>query len=366
MRREKSSRLSTQSKKVILPFFLTHTGCAGRCSYCDQNVFLGSSPGGGNPFPDFKNRMSLYRAIPDEIALYGGDLLNLSDDRIESILGTLRGMTLERFGSIVPFRISGTPGAVLRGNLDQIKRLGVRTVEVGVVSTDAHVLGATGRGYSPADAVSAINAVVKKGFHAGVQLVTGLPHDSCERFYKTLTETLSCRPDFARLYPLVVVKGTPLGIDFTMKRYIPPPGNTILKAASLFILMCKKWGVNIARIGVYDSEMETGNVLYSSPFYNLRQEAEGRVYRTFLEYYHFKVKKIDAVRVHKGRETSMRGKKNENLKKIEESLPGLSGKIHFRWDVEGGVELKGRGDRFVFDEPEDEFYEYATKRIMEM
>jgi histone acetyltransferase (RNA polymerase elongator complex component) len=241
----------------------------------------------------------------------------------------------------------------------------VKTVEIGAVSTSEEVLKAARRGYSRSRVIFAVNLVRDMGFEAGVQFVTGLPGDTLQCFLKTLSDVLSIGPRYAVLYPLVVLTGTELARLFRSKMFHPPGRTHILKTASLFIISCKMWNVKIARIGLYDSDIDPNHILYDCFPGNLRQEAEGVLCRLMVEHLISGNDSITSVNFNKRSETSVRGKNGVNLEKIFSANPRLRGQVFFHDHASLLVGVDRFGTEYAVSGAESEFLAFATGKIME-
>ncbi len=348
-----------------MPFFLTHAGCGSRCSFCNQEALTGVPTGLASSLLDFSKRLSSYARNPHEIALYGGDLLNLPAMDIREVLHKVSGEVREKLGALPPLRVSTSPRSINREKLQLLGEYNVKTVEIGAVSTSEVVLRAARRGYSRDRVIFAVNLVRDMGFEAGVQFVTGLPGDTLQSFQKTLSDVLSIGPRYAVLYPLVVLKGTELARLFRSKKFQPPGRSHILKAATLFIISCKMWKVKIARIGLYDSDMDPNDILCDSFPGNLRQEAEGVLCRLMVEYLISGNDTITSVNFNRRRETSVRGKRGRNLEKIFSTNPHLRGQVFFHDHASLLVGVDRLGTQYTVSGEESEFLAFATGKIME-
>ena len=51
----------------------------------------------------------------------------------------------------------------------------------------------------------------------------GLPGDSAGIFQETVNKVIELKPDFVRLYPTLVIQGTPLEQMYSTGRYTPSP-----------------------------------------------------------------------------------------------------------------------------------------------
>jgi histone acetyltransferase (RNA polymerase elongator complex component) len=328
-------------------------------------MLTGVDPSANPSFDDLQRRFSSYSITPDEIAIYGGDMLHMDEDQIREILDKLRGWATEKMGSLPSLRISASPRSITREKLLLLKGYNVKTVEVGAVSTNEDVLETSLRGYVPEQVIESVQLAKNMGFETGAQFITGLPGDSIGRFQKTLADVLSLEPHFSLLYPLIVLRGTRLEEDYLKNRFIPHSESHILKTAAFFIVTCMRWNVKVARIGLFDMDIKNSDIIYNSFSGNLRQRAEGLTYRLMVEYLISRNKNIISLIFNKGWETSVRGKKGENLSSILVLFPHLSGSISFDSHVDGVVGFDNDGREHSILRVIPDFFDFAICKLME-
>lgn len=328
-RQASSGNYYREHKKIIAPFFLTHGGCGGKCSFCDQLVIEGVPEGIEKSFSDFKKRLALYKRIPDEIGLYGGDLLNLDSVMLGSICERIQRKCQFIAGKFIPLRVSASPPALFVHTPEELKSFGVRTIEVGIVSTEEEVLSRAGRSYSPERAKEAVKKALDSGFVTGVQFVTGLPGETFTGFLQTLKDILPLKPHHGILYPLTILKGTITGKCFEEGSFTPFSDSYILTMSTLFILYCFAYGVAVGRIGLHDSTILPSDILYRHGLKNLRQSAEGELFRHIPHYLQKSGWDGNTLSFPERFITSLYGKGRKNIDKILAAFPSLSGGINF-------------------------------------
>jgi histone acetyltransferase (RNA polymerase elongator complex component) len=207
---------------MIIPFFIPHAGCPHQCVFCDQRKISGRKQG-----PD---RASLAATITAhletsaaattaEVAFYGGSFTAIPAEDQRAYLQAVQPFI--DAGSVQGIRVSTRPDCISSGGLALLRRHRVATVELGVQSLDDAVLRLAGRGHSAEDSVNAVALLRREGLRTGLQLMPGLPGDSAGRFRRTVRQAIALRPDFVRIYPTVVIAGTPLEELFRSGRYAP-------------------------------------------------------------------------------------------------------------------------------------------------
>jgi len=156
---------------------------------------------------------------PFELAFFGGTFTALPDLWPERFLHLVAKYREEGFISRV--RCSTRPDAVTAENLDRLKALGLDMVELGIQSFDDAALAACGRGYVGESACAACKVVREAGLKLGIQLMPGLPGDRSGLFRCDVATAVALAPDCVRLYPCVVMDGTPLAETWRNNGYEP-------------------------------------------------------------------------------------------------------------------------------------------------
>ncbi|MBI5391622.1 tRNA uridine(34) 5-carboxymethylaminomethyl modification radical SAM/GNAT enzyme Elp3 [Candidatus Woesearchaeota archaeon] len=96
---------------------------------------------------------------------------------------------------------------------NELLRLGCTRIEIGVQSTFQEVLEKLNRGHTVQDTIRSIRELKDLGFKINAHMMLGLPNSSPEKDLGSLKELFSnpdfC-PDMLKIYPCLVMKGTPL------------------------------------------------------------------------------------------------------------------------------------------------------------
>ncbi len=98
-------------------------------------------------------------------------------------------------------------------HIDRMLDMGVTKVELGVQSTFDFILKRIERGHSVADSVEANRALRDSGIKSGFHMMPGLPGSSLDsdlRMFDTLFNDERFCPDYLKIYPTLVTKGTKL------------------------------------------------------------------------------------------------------------------------------------------------------------
>ncbi|HTW55182.1 MAG TPA: tRNA uridine(34) 5-carboxymethylaminomethyl modification radical SAM/GNAT enzyme Elp3 [Thermoplasmata archaeon] len=169
--------------------------------------------GGTFPARPAAYQEEVFRGIYD--GLNGGASASLADAQRANETGAHRlvGLTVET-------RPDWCDERVLPSLLDA----GVTRVEIGVECLTESVLAAVGRAHGVDDVARATRAARERGLKVGYHLMLGLPGMDPGRDladFRRLWDEPSFRPDFLKIYPTLVLPGTPLHDDWRAGRYVP-------------------------------------------------------------------------------------------------------------------------------------------------
>jgi elongator complex protein 3 len=113
----------------------------------------------------------------------------------------------------VALTIETRPDLCSRDGVDELLAMGSTRVEIGVQTTDDGVLERVGRGHDTSVTVEATRNLKDAGLKVGYHLMLGLPGLDREQdlaAMRGIFEGADFRPDLLKLYPTLVMEGTPL------------------------------------------------------------------------------------------------------------------------------------------------------------
>lgn len=240
---------------MIIPFFIPHSGCPHQCVFCNQKNITGQVVSVEAPSIPRKIADYVKTNNPDEpvqVAFYGGSFTALGIDMQKSYLEAVRPFILS--GQIKSIRLSTRPDNINREILALLKGYQVQTIELGVQSMDDRVLALSGRGHSAADTENAVKLLREDDFIVGLQLMPGLPGDSAEKFIDTIGKTIALKPDFVRMYPLLVLKDTPLEELYKTGQYTPLSLDEAVSLCREALIKFEQADIEVIRIGLQPTE----------------------------------------------------------------------------------------------------------------
>ena len=154
-----------------------------------------------------------------ELAFYGGSFTALPLALQMQYLELAQ--SYRKRGCIQNLRLSTRPDAIDTEHLKTLKAFGVSRIELGAQSFDDRVLSMSKRGHSVRDIEVASVRILEAGIDLGLQLMVGLPGDSSPTDLKGVSEAFRLRATTLRIYPTLILKGTPLEKMYLEGRYAP-------------------------------------------------------------------------------------------------------------------------------------------------
>jgi histone acetyltransferase (RNA polymerase elongator complex component) len=244
--------METTPSPLILPVFLPHLGCPERCLFCNQQATARSVPSPQAVWEFVEASLNQFPSRPGgrekQVAFYGGSFTAMRQEDQVSYLEVVHPFLLSR--QIDSIRISTRPDALNEKVLTLLKEYGVKTVEVGAQSMVDDVLLQSKRGHCAEDSFSAFVRLKDWGFEAGVHLMIGLPGDTCNYFLESLDRLINLKPDFVRIHPTLVLKGSSLATLWKSGEYSPLTLSEAVDWLKKGMLRLERASITVARIGL--------------------------------------------------------------------------------------------------------------------
>lgn len=312
---------SPQSKPFIIPVFLPHAACPHQCAFCNQALITNQKPVplsletieiNIRKFLQFKHE----RRGKVQIAFFGGNFLGIEYDEMVALL-KMATRFVQR-GDAHSLRFSTRPETIHPDSLEWIDPFPVETIEVGVQSMDDAVLTASRRGHTSAETEAAVGLLNKTDYEIGLQMMVGLPGDSQEKAMASARRMIRLSPDFVRVYPTVVLKGSSLARWYQEGRYTPLPLGRCVTLVKKLYLFFNEHHIRVIRMGLPASEsFQDESVILAGPYH----PAFGHLVlseifrdRAMAEIASFsKHEKAFRIRIHPKHISRMKGLKNNNI-----------------------------------------------------
>lgn len=192
---------------VHIPF------CIKKCKYCDflsfpmdehtqieyADALIREIVSRGSMMPDYE---------VSTIYIGGGTPSWLDENKMLHILDTIyKSFTVSSKAEI---SIECNPGTVTRGKLEKYRKAGINRLSIGLQSADDEELKILGRMHNFQQFLKTYEYARNVGFeNVNVDLMSGIPYQTVEKFSKTLQTVIRLKPEHISAYSLIIEKGTP-------------------------------------------------------------------------------------------------------------------------------------------------------------
>ena len=328
---------------AILPIFIPHAGCPHQCVFCNQRTISGQKTAA---LPGAKAQIQrwlqwLRPSKANEAAFYGGSFTGLDMDLQKQLLA-LTDELLEQ-GIIGSVRLSTRPDYINTEVLSLLREHGVELVELGVQSLDDAVLQRAERGHTVEAVYTAHKLLKEYGFKTGIQLMVGMPGQDFASVQDTAAKVAQLRPDIARIYPLLVIKDTPLAHSYEQGAFVPLSLEEAVEQSAYLYKTLTQAGIKVIRIGLQpDEELCAAGNIVAGPFH----PAMGELVKSRVLRHHFTPMLQELVDSGAGGvifhcprryESKLRGLKNSNMQYWQQQFPHLE--IHLMPSSGEGINL---------------------------
>ncbi len=256
-------------KHYNIPIFLPELACPYRCVYCNQFSITGLND--IVKTDDVKAIIDSHLASFKEekrfveVAFFGGNFtglpLQMQNDYLEAVQPYLDK------GLIDGIRCSTRPDYITLQRVQEIKRLGMRNIELGAQSTNDEILKQCKRGHTYNDIVEASETIISEGITLGLQMMIGLPSSSEENDMQTAKDIVSLGAKETRIYPCIVVKDTELEAMYKSGEYEALSiEEAVRRSAKLYSYFTEN-DVKVLRIGLHASDELDSTEYVAGPYH---------------------------------------------------------------------------------------------------
>ena len=254
----------------MIPFFIPHVGCPYVRTFCNQSRITGQS-GISHLTPEY-----IQQTIKDyvgtkrnekfwEVAFYGGSFTAITKDLQHKLL--MPAYEILQQGLIDGIRCSTRPDAVGDEAITLLQSYGVKTVELGVQSMNDGILVDAKRGHTAQEVVEAVTRLKHRDMTVGVQLLPGLKGETWQTIIETAIAVAALRPDFVRIYPVLVIENTELADQYRAGEYEPLSTELAIQYCSFLKDWFEQHGIEVIRTGLQSTEeLDSRNSLVAGPY----------------------------------------------------------------------------------------------------
>ena len=317
------------TKKYVIPIFVPHLGCPHDCSFCNQNKISGEK--NQVTKEDVNWTIDYYLdhiKDPDgniEVAFFGGSFTGIEEKVQNELLEAA--YSYIRKGKVDSIRISTRPDYISKDILKRLKKYKVKTIELGVQSTNDYILKKAERGHTFADVKKASKLIRRYGFTLGHQMMVGLQDSTKIDEINTAKALIKLKPKMVRIYPVLVIKGTKLAKEYEDGTYKPLTVVQAVEVCKELVSMFNSKNIDIIRIGLQNTdeitspEQESSEVLAGPYHPAFRQLVESSLWYDAIVN---KIKKLNVkvqevqVEVNPQDVNNVIGHKKENVEKLKD------------------------------------------------
>lgn len=316
-------------KQYIIPIFVPHLGCPNDCIFCNQKSISGQKS--NMTKEKAKEIIENYLKSIDkenaqiEIAFFGESFTAIEEERQEGLLQVASEFV--KSGQVSSIRVSTRPDAIDKNILKRLKKYKVKTIELGVQSSNNYILKRINRGHTFEDVKRAAKLIRWNGFRLGVQMMVGLPESTTIDEINTAKELIKLKPKMVRIYPVLVIKNTPLEKELEKGTYKPLTVVQAVEVCKEIVRLFHDKNIDIIRIGLQptDEISEPGSEkseVVAGPYHPaFRQLVESAMWYDAIvgkiKRLNVKVKEVE-VTVNPVDANNVIGHKKENVKNLKE------------------------------------------------
>ena len=267
-------------KQYIIPIFVPHLGCPNDCIFCNQKSISGQ-----------KKNMTKEEAK------------KIIDDYLKSIVNEEATVEI----------------------LKRLKKYKVKTIELGVQSANDYILKRSNRGHNFNDVKKASKMIRWNGFKLGHQMMVGLPESTRIDEINTAKALIKLKPKMVRIYPVLVIKNTPLEKELEQGKYEPLPLVQAVEICKELVRMFADKKIEVIRVGLQNTdeiaepESKQSEVVAGPYHPAFRQLVESAAwYDAKIKKLNVKVKEVE-VTINPIDSNNVIGHKKENILKLKET-----------------------------------------------
>ena len=245
------------SRQYVIPVFVPHLGCPNDCIFCNQKSISGqmkqiTEEEVEKTIQEFLHRFKEEK-LYTEIAFFGGSFTGIDIELQERLLKVAYKYVQKK--KVDGIRVSTRPDYINKDELKLLKKYGVKTIELGVQSTNDYILQKAKRGHTFEDVKRASKLIRRYGFTLGHQMMIGLPESTWLDELNTAKDLAKLRPKIVRLYPVLIIKHTELEKEFAKGEYVPITLEQAVERCKELYYFFDKKKINVIRMGLQNTDI---------------------------------------------------------------------------------------------------------------
>lgn len=246
-------------KEYIIPIFVPHLGCPKCCTFCNQRTISGEKK--QVTAEDVTNTIEYYlknfknEKKYIEVAFFGGSFTAIERDKQEELLTAVQPYLKNK--KVNSIRISTRPDAIDKEILKMLKKYHVKTIELGVQSSNNYILERCKRGHSFEDVINASKLIRRYRFKLGHQVMVGLPESGEKDDIQTAKDCIKLKPKMVRIYPVLVIKGTELEDEYNKGDFVPLTVSQAVERSKEILKLFRAKKIQVIRVGLQNTDTIT-------------------------------------------------------------------------------------------------------------
>lgn len=316
-------------KEYIIPIFVPNLGCPNDCTFCNQKKISGKQT--EVTAKDVKETIEYYlNNFKDdskyvEVAFFGGSFTGIDKEKQKELLEAANEYI--KSNKVNSIRISTRPDYINRDILKMLKKYHVKTIELGVQSSNDYILEKSKRNHTFKDVIKASRLIRFYRFRLGHQMMIGMQDSTEFDEINTAKDLIKLKPKIVRIYPILVIKGTELAREFSAGEYTPLTIEQAVERCKEVTYLFRKKNIDVIRIGLQNTEeinapQEDGSQVLAGPFHPaFRQLVEGAMWYDSIaekiKQVNAKVKKVE-IEINPNNTNDVIGHKKCNIEKLKE------------------------------------------------
>lgn len=358
--------MKKDKKQYVIPVFIPHLGCPNDCSFCNQKSISGKTkmPTKDEVIKIIEEHLkNMKEDVEKEIAFFGGSFTGIDIEKQKEYLEIANEyITCKKVQGI---RISTRPDYINKNILRMLKKYNVKTIELGVQSTNDYILKRCDRGHTFMDVKNASKLIRRYRFNLGHQMMVGLPESTKLDEIRTAKDLIRLKPKMVRIYPVLVIKGTKLERELEEDEYKPLTVSQAVERCKELLYLFNKKKIQVIRVGLQNTdEITDPNSKESEVVAGPYHPAFGQLVEDSIWYDIIvnKIKKINdkvkevKVKVNFADMNNVIGHKKENIKKIKETY-------NVDVIVEADNNIKEGKSELIIMQTYDEYIEQVREKI---
>lgn len=233
---------------MLCPVFLTHLGCTKRCTYCDQTYITEIDR---VDLEGILQGMPRHNMASYEVGLYGGNIFGIEPELLKKIFACFD----DYRDRILNFRVSTKPVPLNDEIISILRQNNVTVIELGIPTFNNKILEKINRDHTADDILRAYNRLKAEGFRVALQVMVGLPDETPGDIVHTVENIVALHPDYIRIYPLAIIKGTPLWRDYENGRFVPISFEDAVLRSLYIYLNAYIHNIRTVKMGLTDNEI---------------------------------------------------------------------------------------------------------------